>query len=261
MSDTVLIAIDGPVATVTLNRPEVRNAFTLATWQRLAEVVEETANRREVRVLVIRGAGDKAFAAGADVHEFPEKRWTLPQSVAYGQAVERALTAVREARQPVIAMIRGFCVGGGCELASACDIRIASEDARVGITPAKIGLILGFEEVRHLTSIVGPGLAKELLFTGRLMDANEAKQARYLNHVVPVEELESFTRDFIASILQNAPITIEAAKRGVNASMPATEAHAVGEYLDLYVRGFSSGDYQEGVRAFHEKRKPAFTGG
>ena len=260
MTDTVLSANDGPIATVTLNRPEVRNAFTMATWQRLAEVMEDLGARRDVRIIIIRGAGDKAFAAGADVHEFPEKRWTLPQSIEYGQAVEHALATVRAARQPVIAMIRGFCVGGGCELASACDIRIASDDARVGITPAKIGLILGYEEIRHLTSIVGPGLAKELLFTGRLMDAAEAKQARYLNHVVPVAELEAFTRQFVDSILQNAPITIEAAKRGVNSCLPSPESHVVGEYLDVYVRGFSSGDYKEGVAAFHEKRKPVFKG-
>ncbi len=260
MSDTVLIASDGPVATVTLNRPDVRNAFNLAMWERLAAGVEALAASREVRVIVIKGAGDKAFAAGADVNEFPETRSTLLQATAYSRTIARALSAIRLARQPVIAMIRGFCIGGGCELASACDIRIGAEDARVGITPAKIGIILPYEEVRHLTGIVGPGLAKELLFTGRLMDAAEAKQAGYLNHVVPVEELDGFTAEFARGLLQNSPLSIEAAKRAVNACLPGPDSRVVADQLELQVRQDASGDFQEGVAAFMQKRKPEFKG-
>ena len=260
MPDTVLFAIDGPIATVTLNRPEVRNAFALETWRSLGEIMGSLGRRSDVRAIIVRGAGDKAFAAGADVNEFPRTRATPAQNAAYSRAIEHALDAVREARQPVVAMIRGFCVGGGCELASACDIRIGAEDARIGITPAKIGLILGYSEVRHLTSIVGPGLAKELLFTGRLMDAVEAKQARYLNHVVPVDDLERFTLDFIGSMLANAPITIEASKRAINACLPGPDSRVVADHVELHLRALSSGDFQEGVAAFQEKRKPTFKG-
>src|SRR5262249_9781964 len=134
------------------------------------------------------------------------------------------------------------------------------EDARVGITPAKIGIILGFQEVRQLVALVGPGVAKDLLFTGRLMDATEAKAAGFLNYVVPVDELESFTAGYVSSFIGNAPITIEAAKQSINACVPEPDGDAVAEQLALYIRGFSSADYKEGIAAFQEKRRPKFEG-
>jgi enoyl-CoA hydratase len=160
----------------------------------------------------------------------------------------------------VIAQIRGYCVGGGCELANACDIRIGADDTRVGITSAKLGIILGFGEIQQLVSIVGAGIAKEILFTGRLLTADEALRCGWLNHVVPTDELDSFTQQFIASFLGNAPLSIEAAKRVINACVPGPNPHAVASYTEMYVRGFGGTDYREGVASFREKRKPVFNG-
>src|SRR5438477_1697225 len=152
-SESIVLDVNGPVATITLNRPEVRNAFNLATWKALRHAIENVAEKREVRAIVIKGAGDKAFAAGADVKEFETHRSNVLQSQGYSKILDSALEAVMEAPQPVIAMIRGYCVGGGCELANACDIRIGAEDARIGITPAKLGIILGYQEVRQLVAL------------------------------------------------------------------------------------------------------------
>ena len=260
MPDSIILDITEPIATITLNRPDVRNAFNLEMWDALRQAVDGCAQRREVRAIVIRGAGDKAFAAGADIKEFETQRSNILQSQSYSRILEGALEAVQEAPQPVIAMIRGFCVGGGCELANACDIRVASDDARIGITPAKLGLILGFQEVRELVALMGAGKAKELLFTGRLMDAQEALRVGWLNHVVPVDDLERFTHDLVASFLPNAPLTIEAAKRAINACLPGPDGRVVGQQIKAYVRGLAGQDYQEGIVAFREKRKPRFTG-
>jgi enoyl-CoA hydratase/carnithine racemase len=260
VSDSILLDVTGPIATITLNRPDVRNAFNLDMWEALRQAVHGCSEQREVRAIVIKGAGDKAFAAGADVKEFETKRSNILQSQSYSRVLESALEAVQEAPQPVIAMIRGFCVGGGCELANSCDIRIASDDSKVGITPAKLGIILGFQEVRELVALVGPGKAKEMLFTGRLMDAQEALRIGWLNHVVPAEELESFTRELVESFLPNAPLTIEAAKLAVNACLPGPDGQVVGKQIKAYVRGFAGRDYQEGITAFREKRKPEFRG-
>src|SRR5690348_2735557 len=164
MPDSILLDINGPVAAITLNRPDVRNAFNVAMWQALGEAVEEAGGQPRVRAIVIKGAGDKAFAAGADVKEFETHRSTVLQSQRYSRMLETSLGAIAHVPQPVIAQIRGYCVGGGCELANACDIRIGAEDARIGITPAKLGIILGFEEVRELVALMGAGKAKELLF-------------------------------------------------------------------------------------------------
>jgi enoyl-CoA hydratase/carnithine racemase len=260
MADSIVLDISDAVATITLNRPDVRNAFNVAMWQALGEAVEEAGGIEGVRAIVIKGAGDKAFAAGADVKEFDTHRSNVLQSQRYSRMLETSLGAIHDVPQPVIAMIRGYCVGGGCELANACDIRIAAEDARIGITPAKLGIILGFEEVRQLVALMGAGKAKELLFTGRLMDAQEALRVGWLNHVVPVDELESFTQQFVESFIHNAPLTIEAAKRAVNACLPGPDGHLVMQQIESYVRGFAGRDYQEGVASFREKRKPEFTG-
>jgi enoyl-CoA hydratase len=260
MPDSILLDISDGVATITLNRPEVRNAFNVGMWQALGEAVEESGGCEGVRAIVIKGAGDKAFAAGADVKEFETHRSNVLQSQRYSRMLETSLGTIHEVPQPVIAMIRGYCVGGGCELANACDIRIASEDSRIGITPAKLGIILGFEEVRQLVALMGAGKAKELLFTGRLMDAQEALRVGWLNHVVPTDQLEKFTAEFVESFIHNAPLTIEAAKRAVNACLPGPDGRLVMQQIESYVRGFAGSDYQEGVASFREKRKPVFKG-
>jgi len=260
VSDAILLDITDPIATITLNRPEVRNAFNLAMWRLLRETVERASAEPGVRAIVIKGAGDKAFAAGADVKEFKTERSNISQAQRYARILQEALGAIQAAPQPVIAQIRGYCVGGGCELANSCDIRIGADDARIGITPAKLGLILGFQEVRELVALMGAGKAKELLFTGRLMDAQEALRVGWLNHVVPVEELDGFTHQFVESFVHNAPITIEAAKRSVNACLPGPDGYVVAQQIESFVRGLAGRDYQEGIASFREKRKPVFTG-
>ena len=251
----------GAIGTVVLNRPAVHNAFTYEMWRSIARGVRELGADPDVRVIVVRGAGERAFASGADIAEFPRHRGTAEQATVYHAAVEDALGALAAVEQAVIAMIHGYCIGGGCELAIACDLRIADDRAQFGIPAARLGVVLGVEELRHLLGLVGMGAAKEILFTGRLLDADEALRVGLVNRVVPPGDLAATVQGLAERIAANAPIAIAAAKdllarvqRGESPDALATAQAAFSR------RAFASADYREGVRAFLEKRPARFTG-
>jgi enoyl-CoA hydratase/carnithine racemase len=262
MSEAEMVLLDrrGPIATIVLNRPQRRNAFSVAMWQAFTTAVRDLDADESVRVIVVRGAGDQAFASGADIHEFDTQRSNPEQGARYIKIVGAALDAVARATKPVLAMIAGYCVGGGCELACACDLRIAADNARFSIPAARLSVHIGLDEVRHLVGLVGIGRAKDLLLTGRSVDAREAERIGLVEYVVPLSELETFTYELAERLAENAPLTLASTKLAVGLCTPGPEAERWREYVDVFIRTFGSADYREGTRAFLEKRHPRVEG-
>jgi enoyl-CoA hydratase/carnithine racemase len=254
--DTLLLTLDGAVATLTLNVAARRNAISAAMWRAIPERLGE-AEARGARVLIVTGAG-AAFAAGADISEFAEVYATAQSSAAYTDAVQTANAALAGFPHPVIAMVRGACVGGGCGIALACDLRFADPTARFGITPAKLGLAYTLEDTKRLTDAVGFARAKDILFSGRLLDAEEALSAGLIQRVIAAEALEAETRAYAAALLQNAPGSIGTMKRIVGL-IGEGYARETQESAALYAEAFASADFREGYAAFMEKRKPRFS--
>jgi enoyl-CoA hydratase len=252
----VLIEQRGGVARVTVNRPDKLNALNVATRNDLVTAFEELGRDTEVRVVVITGAGDKAFVAGADINEFAGMT-----AVGQRAAMKRGpFDAVEQCPKPVIAMINGFALGGGCELALACDIRIASSKSKFGQPEIKLGIIPGGGGTQRLTRLVGEGRAMELILTGDMIGAAEAERIGLVNYVVAPEELEAKTLEVANKIAEMSPIALAMAKQAVkNAARLDLRAGLEAE-VDLFALCFSSVDKEEGVRAFVEKRKPEFKG-
>ena len=259
--DGVAVHVDGPVATVTLARPERLNALSLATWSRVRDVFGSLAADDGLRLVLVRGAGDKAFAAGADISEFPELRLSAADAQSYNRVIGDALNAVAALPLPVIAVVHGLAIGGGCELAAACDVRIASTDARLGIPIGRLGVTLGYVESRVLVRLIGPARLKDLLFSGRLLDAGEAMAIGLVDRVVAPAELEEAVAAMVQSIISAAPITMRAAKLVTDmCDRPLGEAD-VHLLTDLTLAAYDGSDLKEGVAAFLEKRRPQFGGG
>ncbi len=247
----------GAVATVVLDRPEAHNALTAAMWRDLAETVRQLSVEGTIRVIVIRGAGDRAFSAGADIREFPERRTGFAAAWAYDRLVSAALETVQEAPQPVLAVIRGLAVGGGLELAAACDVRIASDDARLGLPIGRLGVMPGLAETRALLRLLPPGKIVELVMRGELLTAVEAVQIGLVTEVVPVEELEAAVQRWIDRLLALSPETLRATKYAVRLATSGSTSDDP-RYRALLASVYESEAYREGVRAFLEKRAPEF---
>ena len=256
--DGVLVDLTGPIATVTLSRPERLNALSLATWARIRDVFSTLEAAPDVRVVLVRGAGDKAFAAGADISEFPQLRLSATAARGYNQTLADALQAIAALSLPVIAVVHGLAIGGGCELAAACDVRIASTDARLGIPIGRLGVILGDVESRAVARLIGPARLKELLFSGRLVDAEEALAIGLVDRVVEPAELEDAVSALVRSIVRSAPTTMRAAKLVTDMyDRPLDEADAR-TLTELEQAAYDGPNLKEGVAAFLEKRRPEF---
>ena len=256
----ILVERDGHVARVTINRPERRNAISFAAWQSLAASFDNLAADRDVRVIVLTGAGDRAFCAGNDISEFAEKRSTPEQVEAYNRVMSHAYGVIGGVDQPLVARVRGFAVGGGFELMQLCDLQIASAGARFGMTPARLGLGYGLHDVQLLVDRIGPRAAREMLFTGRLFDAAEAERLGLVTRVVPDENLDAAVDACVAEIAANAPLSIRAIKVAIGEAIkvPSDRDHARCGALAAACN--ASEDYREGRRAFAEKRVPVFRG-
>jgi enoyl-CoA hydratase len=255
--ETLIVERRGRVAIITINRPEKRNALNIQTREEGAVVLEELRIDESVGVVVFTGAGDKAFIAGADIAEFAGRTALTQRDVMTGRSL---FTAVDTFPKPVIAMINGYCLGGGCELALSCDLRIASETASFGQPEINLGIIPGGGGTQRLTRLVGEGKAMELILTGDIIDARTAFSIGLVNTVVPAADLEAKTMEIANRIAEKSPIALRLAKEAVKLASRSNLDEGLRREVDLFALCFSSEDKDEGVRAFLEKRKPSFKG-
>lgn len=248
---------DDGLAFIILNRPEKRNALNYEMWTLLKQSLDECRGRDDVRLIVFRGVDESAFCAGADIGEFKTRRHDTATSTMYNDLTRAVGLAIHTFPKPTMAMLHGYCVGGGALIAVACDLRFASHSLKIGITPAKLGIVYGFPETKMLVDLVGPSRAKDLLFSGRLLDANEAREVGLVDFTFPAEELELATRHYAKLLLQNAPNSIHAAKWMVREAVSGV-VEETPELAGLVSESFTSKEYQEGIAAFMDKRAPLF---
>ena len=255
--ESILIERRDRVATITINRPEKRNALNIQTRAEGAAALDELSQDDSVRVVIFTGAGDKAFVAGADIAEFAGRTALAQRAV----MLDRGLfNAVDTFPKPVIAMVNGYCLGGGCELALACDIRIASETASFGQPEINLGIIPGGGGTQRLTRLVGEGKAMEMILTGEIINAQEAFRLGLANHVVPADQLQTKTMEVANRIAEKSPVALRLAKEAVKAASRSNLDEGLRREVDLFALCFSSEDKDEGVSAFLEKRKADFKG-
>lgn len=253
----LIVAQDGPIGWITFNQPERLNAVRRDMWDDLPGAVASLTSRPDVRTIIVKGAGDKAFISGADIAEFDVQRHDAASNRPFTASVTAATASLIEAPVPVIAMINGFCIGGGMVIASACDIRICAAGSRFGVPAGKLGLGYELDNLARLQSIVGRGFAMEMLATARHFTAEEAFQAGFVNRVVAVADLESTVRDMAGMIIATAPLSFAAAKL---ASRAAVDPSLQGEAQRAIDTCFNSEDFREGRAAFHARRTPNFIG-
>ena len=259
-TDKMLARKDGGVGYVIFNNPERHNAVSLDMWDATSRFLEGFANDEEVRVVVLTGAGGKAFVSGADISKFESERATLEATRRYNATVEKAYAGIQQFAKPTIAMIRGYCIGGGVGLAVCCDLRICSDNSRFAVPAAKLGLGYSYAGLRRLVDVVGPAFAREIFFTARQFDAEEASRMGLINRVVPEAELESYVKTYAETIAANAPLTVKGVKYIIGEIMKDESARNLARCAELVEQCFASNDFIEGRRAFMEKRKPVFTG-
>lgn len=255
--ETLLLERRGRVAIITINRPEKRNALNIKTREEGAAVLEELRGDDSVGVVVITGAGDKAFIAGADISEFAGRTALSQRAVMVGRSLFNAIDTFPK---PIIAMVNGYCLGGGCEVALACDIRIASENASFGQPEINLGIIPGGGGTQRLTRLVGEGKSMEMILTGEIIDAQTALAIGLVNHVVPLDQLEAKTMEIAKRIAEKGPVAVSLAREAVKIASRSNLDDGLRREVDLFALCFSSEDKDEGVSAFLEKRKPIFKG-
>jgi enoyl-CoA hydratase/carnithine racemase len=258
MAEPILVSRDGAIATVTLNNPERLNALNRAMWVGLGEAMRGLSADDALRCIVVRGAGDKAFAAGADIAEFARERANSKQAKPYGELIHHTMRAVAECRHPTVAMIRGACVGGGLEIAAMCDLRVCGQSSRFGIPVNKLGLTMAYGELAGLLALVGRAVALEILLEGRVFEADEACRKGLVNRVVADADVEQEAYATARRIGDGAPLVNRWHKQFIERL--AVRAQIAADAWDEGFACFDTEDYREGVAAFLAKRKPGFKG-
>ena len=259
-TDKMISKVADGVGWMTFNNPERHNAISLEMWEAALEIMAEFAADPSVRVMVVSGAGGKAFASGADISKFKDERQEAAALSHYQTVTQQAYQALLDMTIPTIAMVRGYCIGGGTAVAVCCDIRICTENAKFGIPAAKLGLGYGFNRAKPLIDLVGPAFAKEMFFTARQFDAREAERMGLVNRVVADDALEATVEAMARAIAENAPLTIRTAKRVVGEVLKDASQRDLAALDRAVLECFNSSDYKEGQAAFMEKRNPRFTG-
>ena len=260
-TDKMLAHVDADgIGWVTFNNPARHNALALEMWQGIGDIFEAFSSDPEVRVVVLQGAGGKAFVSGADISEFDTKRANAEQKATYAEIAGRANRWLARFEKPVIAQIAGFCIGGGLATALTADIRFASPDSTFGIPAAKLGLGYEYEGLAALARLVGPARARDIMFSARFMDAAEAHAMGLVNFVVEREQLDQEVVDYAKRIAGNAPLTVLAAKQAIGVWERGGKPDEVASVRKSVDACFDSEDYKEGRRAFREKRTPDFNG-
>jgi enoyl-CoA hydratase len=249
---------EGGIGWMIFNQPEKHNAVSYDMWIAVPRILSAFEADPEVRVIVVGGAGERAFVSGADISEFDKRRSSEDSIKVYDAAGDAAHAALAGASKPTLAMIRGICYGGGVAIALQTDIRICSSDSLFAVPAARLGLGYRYSGIKRLVDIVGPAFAKEIFFTANRFTAEDARIMGLVNRVLPSEQLEDHVRTLATSICSNAPLTIKAAKMAINAAVEDPERRRMAE-IDAAIKAcFASADYIEGRRAFMEKRKPVF---
>lgn len=258
MSGEILLARDGAIATVTLSNPERMNALSLGMWEQLGQIIRELAADDALRCIVLRGAGEKAFAAGADIASFSAERANSKQAKEYGHRIAAAMRHVSGCRHPIVALIQGACVGGGLLVATQCDLRVCSESARFGVPVKNLGLVEAYDELQGMMKVVGRAAALEILLEGRIWGAREAYEKGLVNRVVADDKVVEEAYATARRIAEGAPLAARWHKKFIGRLADPTPLSA-GERDESYIC-FDTEDFREGVAAFLAKRKPRFTG-
>lgn len=256
--DNLLITIENNIATVVINRPSKLNALNIATINDLHKAIKVLGKNKEIQVIILTGTGEKAFVAGADISEFAHFTIEEGTQLAF-QGQELLFNYIENLKTPVIAAVNGFALGGGLELAMACHIRVASDNARMGLPEVSLGVIPGYGGTQRLPQLVGKGRAMEMIMTAGMITADEAKQYGLVNHVVPQAELIGFTTSIAEKIIKNSPFAIGRAIKSINANF-AEGKNGYETEIKNFGRCFGTEDFNEGTKAFLEKRKPVFKG-
>jgi enoyl-CoA hydratase/carnithine racemase len=259
-TDKIIATVEGGIGWITFNNPERRNAISIEMWEGVGDALEAFQADPAVRLVVLKGAGGKAFVSGADISQFAKVRDNAEQAKEYARITDRGRKWLVDFNKPLIAMIQGACIGGGLAIALSADIRFAAKGSRMGIPAAKLGLGYAYDGLANLARLVGPSNAKDIMFTGRFLDTAEALRIGLINFETEEADLEQKVRDYAAIIAGNAPLTIRAAKATVQAYEDYSDAMVTPQVNALIDACFNSEDYKEGRAAFGEKRKPQFKG-
>jgi enoyl-CoA hydratase len=260
MPGRMLAEKDGAIGWMIFDHPERRNAVTQSMWLQIGEILEDFAKDEAVRIVVLKGAGDKAFVSGADISQFGQQRRNAAEVAASNRLTDVARQTLATFPKPTIAMIQGYCLGGGLAIALMCDLRLASEDSTFGIPAARLGVGYAAQSVGLLQDLVGPAYTREILFTGRRFSGDEALRMGLVNRLLPGEQLAPYVQDYATMISTNAPLTIRAAKLASHELLKGEAERDLTVVQHAVEACFDSADYQEGRTAFLEKRPPAFKG-